>query len=285
MKKDFTYRNLILGEVEQLVNWAANEGWNPSPFEAKAFFEADPEGFVGFFDGNELIAGGAIVAYGEEYGFMGLFIVQPTYRKQGLGKDLWYRRRDALKARLNHDAPIGMDGVVAMQEFYARGGFNLAFRDERYECIGSSFSIHPSIRRLKDEIPKELEDYDRECFGFNRSKFLHAWLKMPESTTFIYEDSRKIQGYAHLRKVMKGYKIGPLFANNKQIATELYHACLDRANLEPVYLDIPGNNPIARELVQDHQAQFVFECGRMYLGETPKLPHEKIIGITSFELG
>ena len=53
-----------------------------------------------------------------------------------MGSKLWYKRRDALLARLNEGASIGMDGVVDMQPFYEKGGFQIAFRDERHEKIG-----------------------------------------------------------------------------------------------------------------------------------------------------
>ena len=47
----------------------------------------------------------------------GLFIVKPEYRAMGIGRKLWYQRRDLLISRLHNNASIGMDGVVAMQPF------------------------------------------------------------------------------------------------------------------------------------------------------------------------
>lgn len=42
---------------------------------------------------------------------MGLFIVDPKYRGQGLGRKLWYARRDHLLSRLQPNATIGLDAV------------------------------------------------------------------------------------------------------------------------------------------------------------------------------
>ena len=77
---------------------------------------------------GEVIGGGAITAYGGEYGFMGLFIVRPEFRGQGLGNTLWHARRERLIGRLRPGATIGLDGVFAMQGYYAKGGFVFSHR-------------------------------------------------------------------------------------------------------------------------------------------------------------
>ncbi|WP_238858015.1 GNAT family N-acetyltransferase [Poritiphilus flavus] len=72
--------------LETLVGWAKAEGWNPGENDFEVFWKADPDGYYGFFQENELIAGGAIVSYNGQFGFMGLFIVRPDFRGQGIGK-------------------------------------------------------------------------------------------------------------------------------------------------------------------------------------------------------
>jgi GNAT superfamily N-acetyltransferase len=102
-------------DLSTLMQWAANEGWNPGKNDLDVFWATDPEGFYGCFYEGQLIAGGAIVTYQGAFGFMGLFIVHSAYRSHGIGKKLWYARRDKLISRLSANAPMGMDGVVSMQ--------------------------------------------------------------------------------------------------------------------------------------------------------------------------
>lgn len=54
---------------------------------------------------------------------------------------------------------------------------------------------------------------------------------------------------------------------------------------EKLYLDTPVSNPAAKALALRYDGNFVFECGRMYFGQAPALPMNRIYGITSFELG
>ncbi len=137
-------------EFKTLVHWAALEGWNPGLQDAAIFWATDPQGFYGYFEGDKLIGGGSIVSYDGQFGFMGFFIVHPDYRAKGLGRTLWQQRRDALLSRLQKDAAIGMDGVVAMQPFYQKGGFTIAYRDERYEKTGSAYPIHPLVQMVTE---------------------------------------------------------------------------------------------------------------------------------------
>ncbi len=271
--------------LNTLIAWAKAEGWNPGVQESDVFWATDPQGFYGFFHQDELIAGGAVVSYDKAFGFMGLFIVHPTYRGQGIGRKLWHLRRDLLLSRLNPDASIGMDGVVAMQPFYEKGGFKISFRDERYECMGKAMSYSVNVLPITSKDYDQIAPYDTLCFGYARPNFLKNWLVMPQSQAFQYVDEGEIKGYAVIRKVDKGFKIGPLFANDANIAEELYKACLDSAVENPVYLDIPTVNEAALDLVQKFEATYIFECARMYYGTPPKVNLNRIFGITTFELG
>ncbi len=283
--ENLVFKPLHFSQLQTLVNWAEAEGWNPGPHDVKVYWATDPEGFYGFFLKDELIAGGSIVSYGGAFGFMGFFIVKPEYRGQGIGKKLWYKRRDALLKRLKPYASIGMDGVIDMQAFYAKGGFNIAFRDERHEKIGKKFAVHKNISPVGNEDLDAILAYDQECFGFARKQFLKPWLQLPNNKTFKYTEDQKLKGFAIVRKANTGYKICPLFADNPQIAEELYKACLNAVVGEPLYLDIPMSNPSAVELTKKYNTTYVFECARMYHRNPPNIDMKKVFGITTFELG
>ena len=282
---DFKFQQLDLSGLKTLMAWADAEGWNPGPKDAEVFFATDPEGYYGYYHNDELIAGGSIVSYDGSFGFMGLFIVKPEYRSAGIGKQLWHQRRDTLLSRLNEDAAIGMDGVIAMQPFYNRGGFEIAFRDERYVRTGAAFEVHKNITPITQNHLDHVLAYDAVCFVFPRPQFMQPWLFLPGNKTFKYTDDKTIQGIAVVRKLISGYKIGPLFADNATIAEELYKACLNAVQGEQLFIDIPVCNAAAVEMVNEYEAEYVFECARMYYGTPPKVDMNKTFGITSFELG
>jgi hypothetical protein len=89
-----------------------------------------------------------------------------------------------------------------------------------------------------------------------------------------------------IRPCRSGYKIGPLNAENAELADTLFQALTSRVPAgEAVYLDVPEPNKAAVELAQRHSMELSFETARMYTGAFPELPLHKIFGVTSFELG
>lgn len=278
-------RNMRREELDILVDWAANEGWNPGLSDADIFWATDPEGFIAAELDGEMIGGGSIVDYDGTYGFMGFFIIHPDHRGRGLGNKLWHTRRQMLIDRLQETATIGMDGVFDMQAYYARGGFEFAGRDLRFQTSGQSFSIPDGIVNLGEIAFTDIEAYDRAHFPAPRSEFLRRWLNQPGAFTLGALNGTSLTGFAVMRPCRKGYKIGPLFADNPILAENLFLALSAQTPDETIYLDVPENNLSAMAMAKRYDMTEVFGCAKMYFGPKPNLPEHQIFGVTSFELG
>lgn len=283
--EQITVQKITQHDLATLLGWAATEGWNPGKHDRDVFWNTDPDGFYGCFHDNELIAGGAIIKHDEAFGFMGLFIVHSEYRSHGIGHKLWHARKNLLLSRLNANATIGMDGILAMQPYYQKGGFEIAFRDERYELMGQAYDNSPHVSAIAPDDHAAIGLYDTRMIGYQRSAFLHQWLTMPESKAIQYKHRDELMGYAVMRRAEMGYRIGPLFAQNETVAEELLKSCLSHAPGDSVYLDIPTVNEQAMHLAKKFDGRYVFECARMYCGEAPKANTDQTFGITTFELG
>jgi len=278
-------RNLTRDELDIVVGWAAQEGWNPGLHDADIFWNTDPNGFIALEKDGELIGSGSVVSYHGNYGFMGFFIVRSDFRGLGLGTKLWFFRRDKLLSRLKPGTAIGMDGVFNMQPFYAKGGFKFSHRDLRMESRSESREYSRNITKIKPLDFKDVNRFDKKYFGFDRKVFLKGWLNMDKSQSLKYCESGKITGYGVIRKCQTGYKIGPLFAENYEIADELYKGLTNFAVGEQVFLDIPEINKDGMKLAKKYGMKECFGCARMYFGKPPSLPYDQIFSVTTFELG
>ena len=175
-------RPLTRSELDRLMAWAAAEGWNPGRNDGDLFWATDPEGFLAAEVDGGFAGGGAIVSYGGAYGFMGLFIVDPLLRGRGIGGRLWHARRDRRRARLAPGAAIEMDGVFAMQAFYARGGFAFRHRELRFEWTaprGTTAAGPAAIVPLADVPAAERHAFDRLHFPAERAAFMDRWITQP----------------------------------------------------------------------------------------------------------
>ncbi|WP_044874374.1 GNAT family N-acetyltransferase [Pseudomonas sp. LFM046] len=287
MPSPLVIRDMTRPELDELVGWAAREGWNPGLHDAGLFWANDPEAFIAADLDGELIGGGAITSYNGEFGFMGFFIVRPEFRGQGLGNTLWHVRRDRLLARLRPGAAIGMDGVFAMQDYYAKGGFVFSHRNLRFrmDLAGDLPAPDEDVAPLGEFPFEAVQAYDRRCFPAPRTTFLQGWTTQPDALALGCRRDGKLCGYGVVRRCQEGCKIGPLFADDARAARALFAHLARFAVGGPLFLDAPENNAAAMALVREHGMEEVFGCARMYLGPPPPVDQQRVFGVTTFELG
>jgi hypothetical protein len=130
-------------------------------------------------------------------------------------------------------------------------------------------------------------EYDALQVRAPRSTFLGFWLTRPDTTALVIRgDGGRIMAFGAARPCRTGFKIGPLFADTAELASELLEGLLSHLPVwAPWYLDVPVPNLAAVALAEARDAEAVFETVRMYRGGNPCLPLDRIFGITSFELG
>jgi ribosomal protein S18 acetylase RimI-like enzyme len=283
-QNDFIVRTMSAHEVALAVEWAALEGWNPGLHDAECFRAADPQGFFIGEWRREPVACISAVAYGEDFGFIGLYIVKPECRGKGFGMRIWRHGMDYLRNR-----NVGLDGVVAQQANYGKSGFRLAYRNIRFQGVAQKIDQRAATRSTllnASALPFErLLDYDRQCFPATRERFLAAWLAQPDAIALAAMQAGEIAGYGVMRRCRTGCKIGPLFADSDDIAGDLFDALAARMPGEAIFLDVPETNPEAVALAERRGMTSVFETARMYTRQAPALSIERVFGVTSFELG
>ena len=282
MNEKYVVSRMTKDEIPVAIEWAAKEGWNPGLHDADCFYQADPHGFfAGKIDGK-IIAIGSAVIYDNQFAFCGFYMVDNAHRGQGYGLSLTQQRLAYIGQR-----NAGIDGVTVMLEKYARLGYKLAHKNGRYFGKDLYLTEHTNsaITALANIDFDALIHFDRRHFPAPRSAFLQCWINQPGSKSWGYILDGQLCGYGVIRECRQGFKIGPLFADSPRIADALFLKLVHHADGQLVYLDIPENNPQARELVNRYSLQKSFETARMYLKSEPNIMMEHIYGITSFELG
>lgn len=281
MSSEFAVRAIRPGELELVLEWARQEGWNPGLDDSLAFQEADPSGFFVGALGEVPVGSISVVKYGERFAFLGLFIVHPDFRGRGYGKALWNVGIESAA-----DRTVGLDGVAAQQANYRRAGFETAHMTVRYGGVAtslprSSLAAHPVSDKLDG-----LFRYDALIFPEPRNEFVAAWCRRRRGRmTLVVRKSGKIRGYATIRRCYEGYKIGPLFAADADSAAALLAGLLPEARDAPVFIDVPVPNREAVALAESIGLEPVFETARMYRGGAPAIPLKNVFGVTTLELG
>ncbi len=282
MRDSFVVRTMTLAELEFALDWSTVEGWNPGLYDAPCYHVADPNGFfMGFLDGEPV---GCVFtcAYDARYGFLGWYLVLPEHRGKGFGTGIWQAGMDHLGPRT-----VGIDAGLQHFDLYKQLGFRHAYYNHRYETVGRGGGA-PDGRIVElAQLPYEqVAAYDLEVFAAPRHEYLRCWIQQPESVALGILRAGQLAGYGVVRRARRSYKIGPLFADDGEVAEALLVALLNRTPRDaPVVLDTPEANLAAGALAERHSMSLALKNSRMYLGEPPAIPVERWFGVTNFELG
>lgn len=265
-------------ELDMMIDWAAEEGWNPGLADAAAFWAADPEGYLIAELGGAPIGCISAVRHGADFGFIGFYIMRAPWRGQGHGMALWRAGMARLAGR-----SVGLDGVVAQQANYARSGFALAWNNARYAAenpippAADTSAVVPAAR-----LPFEaLAALEASAFPAPREAFLRAWIEARGAVSLALADGR---GFGVIRRARAGARIGPLVATDDAAARSLFAALLG-AMPGPAAIDLSLAHPGAVTLAEAAGMRPVFETARMYHGKPPERALGRLYGLASFELG
>ena len=275
-------RPMTREELAMGIEWAAAEGWNPGLHDVDSFYAADPTGFLLGLLGDVPVGMISAVKYGQNFGFIGFYIVRPEFRGQGYGLGIWNTAMSALHGRL-----VGLDGVVAQQHNYRKSGFSLGYNNVRYQGQPKQSARRDSCIVPISELSFEtLQRYDAAFFPGERTAFLRSWVSQQGSTALAFVQQGQLAGYGVIRPCRAGFKIGPLFADEADVADRLLRALVASVPTGMVIqLDVPTVHLAAVGLAQAHGMERVFETARMYTGPAPALPLDRLFGVTTFELG
>ncbi len=279
--KHLTITQMTQAEVETAIYWAKIESWDPGIHDAECFYHTDPTGFYAAKLDEKILGTVSIVKYSKNFAFAGFYIVMPDFRGQGVGTAL---QQFVLSKSQNLN--LGIDGVVNMQSRYEQAGFKTAYSNTRYAGVFNGASSKNCVPIKKSDLDR-VAVFDSKFFPAKRLRFLECWLyqKDAHALTVQEPDSAAIKGYGVIRKCFRGHKIGPLFAEDAETAELLLSSLASTVPNEQVFLDVPEPNIAGVKLAKSHGMTPVFSTVRMYTKAAPKLPLEKIFGVTTFELG
>lgn len=293
-------RTINKADLPLVTEWARAEHFAPGRGDFAIYRHTDRQGFwVGCLAGRPIgcIAG---VRYNAEYGFIGLFLVQPEHRGQGYGRQLWAH---AL-AHLEGVPCIGIEAAVDRIADYASWGFVPASPTRRWQCIVAG----PSIQGIPSTPPAPaapadgltlvegpgipdaaVQAYDAVREPSPRPHFLADWLHHPAGTVLALIDAAgACHGFGRIRPCLlqrgEGWRIGPLLADTPALAARLLEALMER-HPGVVLIDAPGANPQAAPLLQQLGFAVVGESLRMVRGALPPFPLDDVYGLACLELG
>jgi RimJ/RimL family protein N-acetyltransferase len=230
----------------------------------------EPQGcFLAELD-NELAGTVTTTAYGQAIAWIGMMLVHPKHRRQGVATHLMGQAIEYLRRRTVRS--IRLDATPAGYPLYEKLGFIAEWtltrcqRPARHERPPSPLAVAPSTTRdLADADWGAVEQIDAAAFGAPRSRLLRA-LARHSLKALVWPAGQPAAGWGLLRAGATADYLGPVTCACAEGAIALVTELLAGTGPRPVVWDVPDGNEAAKATVQRLGFAPIRSFTRMQLG-------------------
>ena len=224
-------------------------GWNQTSADWERFLASSPQGCFVMEDGTKVVGTAATICYENRFAWIGMVLVDPEYRKQGIGTQLLNKSIE----HLDHSniSTIKLDATPLGKPLYAKLGFVNEFEIERWVLkrpCGTASTIPSSpTAPLTEYQEKLIFTLDTEFFGADRSFLLRSLRdQAPELAITIWQDEVP-QCFAFGRHGLFADHLGPCMATSRATTEQLLSEFLARSSRETLIVDCIKSSPGAPE--------------------------------------
>lgn len=244
-----TIRRMTRADLDFAMTVKRAADWNQTEDDWLAHLAADPAGcFIAELAGEP--AGTAVLSnYGNEFGWIGMVLVRPSFRRRGVGGALLRATRD--HARDAGIPRVRLDATPAGRQVYLTQGFVDEYPLTRYRGVAGAAEPARVDRVDSDDVEMvdQLAVWDTARFGADRGTVLRELVVRPGSTTF-YVHNGKLAGFLVARRGSGATQLGPWLSDDPDTAGLLLRAALTQLRGSEVIVDVPQSNTEATRLVE-----------------------------------
>lgn len=233
------YRLMLYSDIPAGLALCRAAGWNQVARDWEAFLHFSPDGCVVATAGNKVVGTVATIRYQDTFSWIGMVLVDPAYRRQGIGERLL---KEALHI-LQHEPTIKLDATPVGRDVYLKLDFVDEYPLSRMVCTNVIKREEASVRPLYKNDLFVVTELDRAVFGADRQQLLKWMLEGAPQFAFVIGAKNEIKGYCLGRHGYNFIHIGPIIAKNVHDAKALLTAALNNCTGQAVVLDISHVDP------------------------------------------
>lgn len=269
-------RQMTLDDIPAGMALKLAAGWNQTEADWRMLLKTAPETcWVEELD-DRVVGSSTAVCYGSELAWIGMVLVLPSFRRQGVGRRLLLHAIESCDA-LGVER-LALDATEMGRPLYLSLGFVDEEPIERWVREPDEADSRPGTNAPLSSASLTL---DRQAFGFDRSALLARLTALPGAET-VQDDS----GFAITRPGANARYLGPVVARDVLAAERLCRAAIARHRGEPLFFDIlpvrPGFSELAQRLGFRPQRKLVRMSRPAGL---PPAGRDWICSAAGFELG
>jgi len=274
-------RRLLEADIPSAMGLKEAAGWNQTEADWRRLLRLEPNGCFGAIKDGRLVGTTTTTKHGE-LAWIGMVLVEPQHRRQGIAATLLNVALDYLKDQVD---TIKLDATSLGQPVYEKFGFQVESVVERWS--GTAWSISHETQALLDrEGVRDVLNLDRVAFNADRSRLIEALIDDAcVSPVLMRAADGALSGYALARSGASRTYVGPVVANEPQMAETLLERMFSELAGRDVYVDLNKECSVDASFLSDRG--FVKERGlvRMVKGRETRKTSPLVVAIAGPEVG
>jgi len=262
------FRDMRTADITVGLELCRASRWNQLQHDWELFLTLSPAGCRVAVKYGRVVGTVTTVSYQNKFSWIGMVLVDPAERRQGLGTKLL---QEALGIP-RWQQSIGLDATPAGREVYLKLGFVDDCRLSRMETVvsaGIARGDQNPARRMVESDWQAVCELDRAVFGADRRTLLEWLFDAAQEYAWGIFRGEKLLGFTLGRHGFNFEQLGPVVAEDREVAAQLVSACLAEQTGKTFILDATLHDEEWRQWLESagfrEQRPFI----RMFRGEVP----------------
>jgi ribosomal protein S18 acetylase RimI-like enzyme len=271
------FRQMEWTDIPSGLSLCRSAGWNQLSRDWEIFITLNQQGNRVCVDDNGNVVGTVTtIRYGHHFAWIAMVLVDPAQQRKGIGLSLLEQATQIL----NDENCVKLDATPAGRQVYIKLGFADEYELSRMSApaINVQHLIpSPTATVMTADDFQRVRSFDLEIFGAERMPLLNWMLDGAPELAFKVSEGDHLQGYCFGRYGYRYTHIGPVVANDIEVAESLVSAALSKCGDRPIILDVPHHNESWRDWLGSVGFSAVRTFIRMYKGNNlyPGIPENQ----------
>ena len=275
-------RLLFESDIPSAMGLKEAAGWNQTEADWRRLLRLEPKGCFGAIKDARLVGTTTTTIHGE-LAWIGMVLVEPQHRRQGIAAKLMNAALDYLKDKVE---TIKLDATALGQPVYEKFGFRAESVVERWSGTASARRETQSPALMDGDIVRDVLNLDRVAFNADRARLIRALIdEACVSPVLMRAADGALSGYALARSGTSKTYVGPVVANDPQVAEILMDRTLTALAGRDVYVDLNKECSVDASVLPDRGFVKERDLIRMVKGRESTKTSPLVVAIAGPEVG